>query len=161
SPDAAAPAPSWAEVDALVKDQRLAEASKKVDRILESARARRDEADWTKALVRSLQLRIALGEYETAVRFVKEQAWPPGLLAQTTLDLFYGESLVQYERVNSWEIGKREKVESGGVVDLKLWTREQILAEAEKAYRRAWDRRAELGALPVGALSEYVEPNDY
>ena len=48
-----------------------------------------------------------------------------------------------------------------GPIDLKAWTREQIVDEAEKSYRRAWDRRAELGTLPVGALGEYVEPNNY
>ena len=153
--------PTWQQVDALVKNQKYEEASKKVDRILESARLRRDEAEWTKALVRGVQLRIGLGAYETAVRFLKEQSWPPGLLSETTLDLFYAQALVQYERVNSWEIGQREKVESAGVLDLKLWTREQIVEEAEKAYRRVWDRRGALGELPVGALSEYVEPNDY
>src|SRR5262249_46033494 len=84
-----------------------------------------------------------------------------GLLPETTLDLFYAEALVQYERVNSWEIGKREKVESAGVLDLKVWTREQILAEAEKSYRRVWDRRAALGELPVGAPPGDVQPHDY
>ncbi len=153
--------PTWAEVDRLVDNQKLAEATRLVDRLLEAAKQRHDEADWTRALVRGVQLRIGLHGYETAVRFLKEQPWPSGLLPQTTLDLFYGQALVQYERVNSWEIGRREKVESAGAVDVKLWTRDQILEEVEKAYRRAWDRREALGGLPVGALSEYVEPNDY
>lgn len=63
--------------------------------------------------------------------------------------------------MNSWEIAKRERVEAAGLLDLKDWTRAQILEEAEKAYLRAWDRRESLGKLPVGALGEYVEPGDY
>jgi len=156
-----AASPSWTQVDALIEDQKLQEASGLVDRLLESAKRRQDEADWTKALVRGVQLRIGLGSYETAIRFLKEQPWPSGLLFRTTLDLFYGQALVQYERAYSWEIGQRERVASAGDLDLKLWTREQVFDEAQKAYARAWDRRAPLGELPVGALSEYVEPNDY
>ncbi|HEY1434236.1 MAG TPA: hypothetical protein VGG65_02615, partial [Thermoanaerobaculia bacterium] len=158
---AAAPLPTWAQVDALVRNQKFEEAAGAVLRILDAARERGDDAEWTKALVRQTQLRLGLHGYETAVRFLKDTPWPPGMLAQTTLDLFYAQALVQYERMNSWEIGQREKVESAGLVDLKAWTRAQLLEEAEKAYRRAWDRRAALGELPVGALAEFVEPNDY
>ncbi|HYX19760.1 MAG TPA: alpha-2-macroglobulin family protein, partial [Thermoanaerobaculia bacterium] len=159
-PSPAAP-PTWAEVDRLVKDQKLREASGLVDRLLESAKRRHDEAGWTKALVRGTQLRIGLGSYETAVRFLKEQPWPPGLLSQTTLDLFYAQALVQYERAYAWEIAQRESVAIEGELDLKLETRDQLYEEAQEAYARVWARRAELGALPVGALAEYVEPNDY
>jgi hypothetical protein len=160
-----APAPepvaTWTEVDALVKDQKFAEAEKKVDGILRAAEKRKDEAEWTKALIRKVQLETGLHGYETAVRTLKDAPWPPGLLSQTTLDLFYAQCLVQYERAYSWQIGTREKIESSGPIDLKAWTRAQIVGEAEKAYRRAWARRADLGALPVGALGEYVDPNNY
>ncbi len=122
-----APLPSWAEVDRLVKEQKLEEASKMVEAILRAAQKRRDEAEWTKALVREVQLREALHGYETAVRFLKDEPWPPGLLSQTTLDLFYAQSLVDYAQTNSWEIGQREKVESSGPIDLKAWTRPQIV----------------------------------
>jgi uncharacterized protein YfaS (alpha-2-macroglobulin family) len=155
------PVATWTEVDALVKEQKLAEAAKKVDGILRAAREREDEAEWTKALIREVQLETGLHGYETAVQFLKGEPWPQGLLSQTTLDLFYAQCLVQYRQMNSWEIGKRERIESSGPIDLKAWTRAQIVAEAEKAYRRTWDRRAALGKLPVGALAEYVDPNNY
>ena len=38
------------------------------------------------------------------------------------LDLFYAGSLVTYRSAYSWEIGRRERVESTGPVDLKAWT---------------------------------------
>jgi uncharacterized protein YfaS (alpha-2-macroglobulin family) len=155
------PAPTWSGVDLLVKNQKYEEASKQVAAILAAARARKDDADWTKALVRGAQLRLGLHGYESAVRSLKEEPWPQTPLAQTTLDLFYAQALVQYERMNSWEIGRREKVEAAGLVDLRMWTRAQILEEAEKAYLRAWERRAALGKLPAGALGEYIEPGDY
>ncbi len=155
------PVATWAEVDALVKEQKFAEAEKKVDGILEAAQKRRDEAEWTKALIRKVQLETGLHGYETAVRTLREGPWPTGLLPQTTLDLFYAQTLVQYRETNSWEVSQREKVESSGPIDLKAWTGGEIVEEAEKAYRRAWDRRVDLGKLPVGALAEYVEPNNY
>ena len=108
-----------------------------------------------------MQLETGLHGYETAVRMLKSEPWPTGLLAQTTLDLFYAQCLVEYERAYSWEIDKRRRSSPPGPVDLKAWTRDQIVGEAEKAYRRAWARRADLGALPVGALGEYVDPNNY
>ena len=155
------PVATWAEVDALVKDQKLAEAAAKVDGILRAAERRKDEAEWTKALIRKVQLETGLHGYETAVRILEDEPRPPGLLSQTTLDLFYAQLLVQYRQTNSWEVAQRERVESSGPIDLKAWTGGQIVAEAEKAYRRAWDRREELGKLPVGALAEYIEPNTY
>ena len=155
------PVATWAEVDALVKDQKLAEASTKVDGILRAAEKRKDEAEWTKALVRKVQLETGLHGYETAVRTLKDEPWPTGLLPQTTLDLFYAQCLVQYRQQHAWEMRKREAIKSSGPVDLKAWTAEQIVAEAEKTYRRAWARRVELSKLPVGALGEYVDPNNY
>ena len=153
--------PTWERVDALVKDQKLEEASRQVELILRAAQKRKDEAEWTKALIREVQLRMGLHGYETAVRFLKDEPWPQGLLSRTTLELFYAHALVQYAQMYSWEIGKREKVESSGPVDLKAWTREQILSEAERAYGSVWKNREALGSMPVGRLSEYVEPNNY
>ncbi len=118
-------------------------------KIREAARASGDEANEAKALVREVQLRTALHGYETSVRFLKDQPWPQGLLPRTTLRLFYAQSLVTYAQAYSWEIGQREKVESAGPVDLKAWTRDQIQAEAVRAYVDVWKDREALGHVPV------------
>src|SRR5215472_13182465 len=149
---APAQAPEWKEIDRLVSEQKYDEAQKKVDAILSAAESRRDEENWTRALVKHAQLEIGLHGYETAVRFLKDHKRPPGLLSRITLDLFYGQTLVTYARAYSWEIGKRERVESTGAVDLKAWTREQIHAEAARSYLDAWNRRGELRTEPVGRL---------
>ena len=158
---AVAPARGWTEVDRLVSEQKLEEASRLAAQLRSAAVKRGDEADWTRALIRETQLRIALGGYETAVRALKESAWPRGLLSRTALDLYYAQSLVSYARAYAWEISQRERVESQAAVDLKAWTREQIFEEAQRAYLEVWKRRAELGQAPVGALAEYIEPNTY
>ncbi|HEX2574221.1 MAG TPA: MG2 domain-containing protein, partial [Polyangia bacterium] len=151
----------WSRIDRLMEDQKFEEASREVREILAKVRDAGDEEQWTRALIKEVQLRTALHGYETAVRFLKEEKWPEGLLARMTLELFYAHGLVTYLRNDSWEIRKRERVESRGPVDLKAWTSEQIWAEALAAYERVWEHRAELGGTPVGVLKEYVTPNNY
>ena len=154
-------APTWKSVDELVSQQKFEAASEAAEKILASARARGDEADWTKALVTLTQLRVGLHGYETAVRRLREEPWPPGPLSQATLNLFYAHAIVTYCQMYSWEIGHREKVEARGAVDLKSWTRGQLYAEAQRAYLDVWKERAALGGDPVSILKEYIRPNDY
>ncbi|HEY2797066.1 MAG TPA: hypothetical protein VGK26_04195, partial [Thermoanaerobaculia bacterium] len=166
---ASAATADWKEIDRLVEQQKLAEASAKADAILQRAIQSKNEDEWTRALVRCVQLRSGLHGYETAVRFLREQPWPEGLLSRVTLELYYAHALSDYARAYSWEIGQRERVESplGGPidlkapVDLKTLSREQILAEARRAYLAVWAKRQALSALPVDRLTEYVRPNNY
>jgi uncharacterized protein YfaS (alpha-2-macroglobulin family) len=153
--------PSWKEVERLVSEQKLEEASRQVAAIRATARSRGDAEEETKALVREVQLRMALHGYETSVRFLREEAWPKTPRGQAILNLFYADALVTYARAYSWEIGQREKVETKGVVDLKAWTRDQITAEAARAFTAAWKEREALGAESVETLKEFVELNDY
>ncbi len=152
---------SWKEIDRLVSEQKFEEAAKRVAERRAAAQKARDEAEWTKALIREVQLRTGLHGYETAVRFLKEKKWPKGLLSATALELFYAQSLVNYFHSYSWEIQQRERVESTGAVDLKAWTGPQIYAEAWRAYLRVWQEREALGREDVKKLAEFLEPNDY
>ncbi len=152
---------SWADVDRFVKEQKYEEAAKAAETILAAAKAKGNEADWTKALVTVTQLRIGLHGYETAVRRLREEPWPKGPMSRAQLGLLYGHSLVTYQRAYSWEIGQRERVDTKGAVDLKAWTREQILAEALKAALEVWGMREALGKEPVTAAELVVDPNNY
>src|ERR1019366_4350135 len=154
-------ASTWKEVERLVSEQKLEEASQRVAKIREAARAGGDEADEAKALVREVQLRTALHGYETSVRFLKDQSWPKALLPRTALRLFYAQSLVTYARAYAWEIGQRERVASTGAVDLKAWTREEIAAEAVRTYAEVFRDRESLGNAKVAALDEYLVANSY
>jgi hypothetical protein len=151
----------WKDVERLVSEQKFEEAAAAVGKIRETARAAGDEAEEAKGLVREVQLRTALHGYETSVRFLKDQPWPQGLLPRTTLRLFYAQSLVTYAQAYSWEIGQREKVASKNAVDLKAWTRDEIQAEAVRAYVDVWKDREALGHVPVNAVADFVEPNNY
>jgi len=151
----------WKEIDRLVGEQKLEEAAKVAGDLRAAAQAAGDNAGWTRGLVSEVQLRIGLHGYETAVRFLKEQPWPSDPRSQAVLNLFFGRSLVTYLQAYSWEINQREKVESRAAVDLKSWTRDEIVARAVAAYAEVWAQRETLGREKVSELAEYVEPNNY
>ncbi|GHG72259.1 MG2 domain-containing protein [Comamonas sp. JC664] len=153
--------PSWKAIDTMVSEQKLEAAAQAAEARLEQAKKASDEAEWARALIRTVQLRTALHGYETSVRFLRDQPWPQGALHRATLNLYYANALVTYAQEYGWEVRQRETVASSGPVDLKAWTYEQILTEAQRAYEDVWKQRQQLGAQPVKALSEYIQPNTY
>ena len=84
--------------------------------------------------MRSTQLGLALGGYETAVEALRAKAWPEAPLARAAVELYDAHALLGYLDAYGWEIGQRERVVGGEKLDLKLWTRDQIAAEADRAF---------------------------
>jgi len=152
---------NWVEVDLAVSQQRFNEALQIVDKILEQARSKGDAQNWTKALVRGVQLRMGLHGYETAVRFLREQKWPEDRMNRAVLGLYYAQALQTYYSGYSWEINRREPVGTELPADLKAWTRDQIFGEARRIYEELWEHRAQLGNEPIKRLAEYIQANDY
>jgi len=152
---------TWEEADRLSGEQKYEAAAAVVAQIRARAQARGDEDEWARALVREAQLRTALHGYETVVRFLRENPWPPGAKATAILDLFYGETLVHYLRAYSWEIRQRERVESKDPLDLKKWTADEIGAEAARVYARVWAQRDRIGADPVDRIQDYLQRGNY
>ncbi|HXU29143.1 MAG TPA: alpha-2-macroglobulin family protein, partial [Thermoanaerobaculia bacterium] len=151
-----------AEIDRLaLGEQKVQTAYDKAVALLASARAAGDEPLATRALIKAVRMKIALGGFETAVRFLREQEWPKGKEERAVLDLTYGAALVTYLNAQSWEINHRERVTGTEKVDLAAWTHDQLAAEAIAAYARVWEVRESLGALPVAAWKDFLNPNDY
>src|SRR5258708_39942064 len=96
-----------------------------------------------------------------AVRLLRGEPRRAGRQCHTAMVLAYAQTLVTYFHAYSWEIQKRERVETSGAVDLKAWTGAQISGEAVKAYARVWQDREALGREDVKALAEFLETNDY
>lgn len=155
------PPPGWSEVERLQEEQKFEAAAEKIDAVLADARTRGHSEHIVRALVRAVQLRTALHGYETAVRFLRDEAWPEDLLAQVTLKLFYANALVTYARQYGWEVRQRERVVSTDAVDLKKWTWAQIHAEADAAFRDVWLLREQLGAQGNDVLAAYLKPGSY
>jgi uncharacterized protein YfaS (alpha-2-macroglobulin family) len=157
----APPAAGWKEVDQLAEDQKIQAALDLATKLRSAAQQRGDQAEWTRGLIREVQLTMALHGYETAVRFLREQPWPTEPLPKALLDLFYAQALVTYQQSYGWEIGQREEVASTDTPDLKAWTREQIYGEAQQAFLSAWQQREGWGPAPVGLVEEFVAPGDF
>ncbi|MDY7224818.1 alpha-2-macroglobulin family protein [Hyalangium rubrum] len=153
--------PSWKEIDQLINEQKFEAAAQGAEARLTQARAKSDEDEWARALVRTVQIRTALHGYETSVRFLREQPWPKGSVPRTVLQLFYAQTLSIYANAYGWEMRQRERVVSSGPVDLKSWTYDQIITEAHRAFAEVWKDRERLGNAPVQSLSEYIQPNTY
>ncbi len=155
------PEAAWAEVAKLIDEQKFQAASETVRRLLDEAVARADTENWTRGLIELVQLTTGLHGYETAVRLLRDEPWPADALSRAALELYYAQGLVHYLQVYSWEIRQREQMVSSKEVDLKAWTADEIVREADHAYARVWERRADLGRLDLDALSRYLTPNNY
>lgn len=153
--------PEWAAVKTLEGEQKYQAAIDKVGEILAAAKKAKDSEEIVRAIVRTVQLRIGLHGYETAVRFLDEVEWPQDLLGNTTVRLFFAQSLITYARAYAWEVRKREKVVAKGPVDLKKWTWEQIHRHADKQFHAAWQQREGLGSQSLSVTDAYLKPNDY
>jgi uncharacterized protein YfaS (alpha-2-macroglobulin family) len=148
-------------VERLVSEQKLEAAAAECARIRADARKAGDVALWAWTLIKEGQLRSALHGYETAVRFFKDEPWPDSPLERDMLDLFYGQSLVDYYLAYSWDINRRERVESKGPVDLKSWTRDQIFEEAWASLYRVWKDRDRLAASRAADFPDFWSRGDY
>ena len=152
--------PAWQAIDKLVEEQKLEAARTQLAALRKEAEAAKNYSDWTRALLRDVQLQAALGSVETAVRTLRQARWPEDGFSQLVLELYYADTLIHYMARYAYEIAKRERVESKEPVDLKVWTRDQILAEALSALQRVWAQREAL-AGPADIFGPYVKLNNY
>ncbi len=150
----------WKEIDRLISELKLQEASTRLDEALPELRKAGDDS-WMRALVRGTQLRAATAEPEEAVRFIRSQTWPDGRRERAVLSLFYAEALENYYDNYRWEIWKREAVQSKDPAELEKWTAGQVFEAASQAYLDAWKDREALGGVPVAGLTDFLEPNNY
>ena len=152
---------AWQEVEELVADQRLEAAFTKASQILAAAQQADLEEEWTRGLIECATLRLALHGFEEAVRLLRDEPWPSTSIHHSLLQLFYANTLAAYLRTYSWEIEGRERVVLEGDVDLKKWTKRQIVEEANDAFLSVWSLREEWGTEPIGAWGAYLEQNNY
>ncbi|XXF75579.1 alpha-2-macroglobulin family protein [Myxococcaceae bacterium GXIMD 01537] len=152
---------SWDQINDLIVENKIESAAQATEARLARARARKDEDEQVRALLRTAQLRIELGAYETAVRLMREEPPMKGAKQRALVNLFYASNLVTYVQQYSWEVRKRERVASKQAVDLKAWTYEEILTEAQRAYADVWAMREQLGGVRIEEMSNYLQANTY
>ena len=152
---------AWQEVEELVADQRFEAAFSKARKILTTAREAGTEEEWTRALVECVTLRLGLHGFEEAVRLLQDEPWPPSSVHRSLLKLFYANTLGAYLQAYSWEIESRERVDVEGELDLKKWTKDQIVEEIDSAFLSVWSRREEWGTDPIGTWGAFLVRNNY
>ena len=160
-PEGTAVTRDWKEVDRLISKDQFKAAHTLATELREAAQQAEDAEEWTRGLIKEVQLSTGLHGYEKAVRTLREQPWPEAPRHRLILELFYARSLVQYTQTYSWEIEQREKVKSSDEVDLKAWTKDQILAEAHRAYLRLWKEREGWQGESLGSFAEHIHQNNY
>ena len=151
--------PAWQAIDKLIEEQKLEAARTALVELRTQAAASGKHADWTRALIREVQLSTALGSVETAVRELRQAEWPKDAFSRLLLELYYAGALLEYLDQYGFEIDQRERV-TAGPLDLKLWTREQIVNEALTALARVWSQRESLSG-PASLLGPYAKLNNY
>lgn len=149
----------WAAVDQLIEEQKMQEALDASLKVLATAEKAGEGEEWTRALVRVTQLRMALSGYETAVAAITAAKKPADLKSKVVLGLFEAHAYLTYLDGYGWEIDQRERVD--GAKTLKTMTRKEIFAATLKRYTELWQEREALGKIEVKSWSEFLEPNDY
>lgn len=149
------------EADALIGEQKFSAALEKIRQAISESKKNKDELSWAKLVVKEAQLQLALHGYETAVKDLKKREWPNKPLAEAMVNIAYAHSLKTYFDSYSWEIRKRERIESKGEVDLKSWTSDQIYLEAYGAYNKVWKDRNGLGKFKKSELTVLIQANSY
>lgn len=163
SPPKEAPAvqAAWKEIDRLIDEDKLQEASARLDELLDALQKAGDDAAWTRALLRAAQLRAAIGQPEAAVRFLQTRPWPEDRQQRAIVSLFYAETLDNYFRHYRWKLWQNQAIQSKEPVDVDKWTTGQLFEAASKAYLDAWTERDTLGGIPVDTLPGILQPNNY
>jgi len=155
------PMSKWKKIDVLVSEQKFQAALESVAGIIEDARANGDSEDWTRALIESTKLEIALHGYDRAVRKLLESPWPEGPSWRMILHLYTAKALESYAASYGWEIRKREKVISSEEVDLKRWTMDQIINAAHANFLDAWKDRNAWGNRGLDLFASYFNQGTY
>ena len=158
APLAASP---WREVDQLTQEQKFQAALDKANEILKSSRTTKSNRLTTEALIKSTQLQLGLHGYETAVRFLKDEAWPDSPEDVVLLQLYYAHALMAYQQMYGYEIGQRETMAVSGKIDLRALTTEQIGREIGQAFDSAMAQSGALAAPVPAFMRTYLLAGNY
>ena len=160
----------WDKLSRLTDELKRSEAAALAQRLREQAQSQGQQDAWAYALLREVQLRAGDQSVETVVRLLRAEKWPDAPLPRLLVELFYAHSLLAYLQRYGYEIRQRERVASpptgeptagAPAVDLKAWSYDQIIAEAQGTLARLWRQREALGGTPVAALAPFVTANNF
>ena len=161
-------APNWNTVDQSIKAQKYKQATAQVDGLLKTARTNKDNKNWRQALLLGTDLRFRGNQYEGAVNYLSAQSWPQDKDSQLLINLHKAQLLTRYIGRYRWEIQQREKIASTKKTSLKKKTMDQLVAEINQAFSKAYQlslNRNEpiesLGQVSLANIKNYFVKTDY
>ena len=131
-------APDWNSVSALLKNQKVTQAYKQVDVILNNASRAKDVNNWRQALIVGAVMREKTGQFENAVRYLTNHPWPQDDESQMLINLHKAYLLSSFVQRYRWEIQSREKIKSKKKQGLKKKTMAQLRAEINQSFAKAY-----------------------
>ncbi len=157
----AAPKSSWETLDALLGDNKLAEAAAVAETICLDAQSRGENAQWTRALIKEFLILGGWRGSAEAVRLIQRRPWPGGSVNQALLNLFYAKALTSYLDVERYRSNTRATSKGGNRRPFPDWSTDEFRDEILQSYLSVWLGREALGAVKIDSLQEYIQPNTY
>jgi uncharacterized protein YfaS (alpha-2-macroglobulin family) len=151
----------WTPIDELEAEAKFASALKATQTLLSQLHKSGASQDVVRGLLRQSRLQSQLDSQETALRSLAMAKWPKELRSQTALHLHLANAFGNYLNRYSWEISSREQVVSSDQLDLKKWTKAQLLDESNQRYFQVWQHRAALGNLSKTSLFDVLAPGSF
>ncbi len=151
----------WRDVREHIEAGRWVAADSMLAGILARAQQENDSRNWACALIERRSLMQGIGAPETALRELKEAAWPPDKEERAILELNYAQALSAYFHRCSYFIREREAMAGVDSLDLKLWGPDRFAREIDAACQRAWVGLRAWGDQPLAAWDAYLMPNNY
>lgn len=153
--------PIWTPIVELEAEAKFASALKATQTLLSQLHKSGASQDVVRGLLRQSRLQSQLDSQETALRSLAMAKWPKELRSQTALHLHLANAFGNYLNRYRWEISSREHVVSSDQLDLKKWTKAQILDESNQRYFQVWQHRAALGNLSKTSLFDVLAPGNF
>lgn len=151
----------WKRLDQLIDGEKFAAAAQLAHDLGTQAMAAGDEPGWARALIREVQLRVALEGYEAAVKRLIEAERPQSPEWRAALALARANALMRYLNAYRHDIDRRERIASDGEKPIEMWTRGELRAAIDRAFADAWQDRERIASLSFEHFGDVLSRNDY
>jgi len=159
-------APNWSNIEKLIKDQKIKQATAQIDNVLKTSKRAKDNQNWRHALILGAAFRVQRGQFEKAVKHLN-QAWPKDAESQMLVNLHRAYVYSSYIQAYRWEIQNREKVSSRKSVPLKKMTMNQLVRVVNKSFAKAHTLATQKNnsldkyTLPLPSIKNYFVKSTY
>lgn len=152
---------NWTAINDLVAEGRYNAAQRQLEQRLTHAKKTKNSVEWTRALIERTKLYFIEQEFEQAAEFLSTQPWPGDAKSQVILALYYADALNAYISNNSWRIHRREQQKNQGKLSVDKMTMAQLVAEADRAYLKAWQGRGHWRNADLKQFPHYFKAGNY